>query len=236
MGIEFGGRKPTNDRVTIGTSSLSEATPSRADKPKSEIAPFNFDNCAINWRDSRYAKEEDILTKATLAEVLTGSDEFSETADVLTRLLTSDPKVRFAFQRLKSTAEIYDNNPEDTKALLRRNEALKRYVDILRERVTPEEDQFSASLGRAAEIVESPDVTPEKTDFVAKGLLLIGVAVLASVSAGALGALIVKEVVYKEVVKTAIGAFVTTTATLATERAWQKTRGGRRTGNASTER
>jgi hypothetical protein len=148
-----------------------------------------------------------------------GSGEVA--TDKLTKLLTSDPEVRFAFRALELASAKYESDPENAKALIQRDEALQRYVGILKKFVGTERNCFTESLAKATEIISS-DAAPQAKDFLTQSLLLIGAAVLASASAGAIGALLVKEVVWKEIVKSAVGAFITTMVTLKVEHGRRK--------------
>ncbi len=143
-------------------------------------------------------------------------------ADELARLLTSDTRVGFARKALEVAQAKFEDNRLNPNLEEQRNAALLRYVRIIGESIGDSPSGLSTSMYCAEEIVSSPDATQETRDFIAKGLLLIGVAVVASLGAGAIGALVVKEAVWKEVIKSAIGAFVTGVAALAAERFWRK--------------
>lgn len=214
MNLERGGsREGTSARPFMGISGQG-ASLYDDPEPQSEItAPGTVDE--IPHPENR--------SEVSSAVAVSASDQGCEVAaDKLTNLLTTNPEVKFAFAALQLAAAKYDGHPTDAEALKQRNAALRRYVGILKKLVGPDTETFNDSLASAAQIIDSSDATPGDKDFLAQSLILIGVAILASVSAGAIGALLVKEVIWKEVVKAAVGAFITTTATLGAERAWRR--------------
>ena len=149
--------------------------------------------------------------------------ETGVTAGELAKLLTTHQEAKFARLALEAAVVRYDDRPSD-QARIQRDATLGRYIGILQDSIAGSHAGLLESLGHAKSIVGAPDARPEETDFIARSLVLIGVAVLASASAGAIGALFVKEMVWKEVVKSAIGALITGTAALAAERILRKGR------------
>jgi hypothetical protein len=218
-------RKPPVDRVAPESAAEDRPDPMPTmDFLREEYANLDdVSDAVLSMADHPLVEGAGRLVSATSPDSALAPDaELDRAADDLTSLLTNNTGLRFALQRLQSAVAEYDLDRSNDEARSQRDATLRRYVGILQESLADHHTRLAEGVNRAADIVESPDATPQAMDFIGKSLLLIGVAILASMSAGAIGALIVKEMVWKEVVKSAVAAFITTTATLVAERAWRK--------------
>jgi hypothetical protein len=132
--------------------------------------------------------------------------------------LAESIELNFAIKAMQRANHVYDLNPESPQSIRAKNSADERFAQVLAKLIPSSE----SALENAAKIIRSPEATQQEKDQVGRILLLIGVAILAGVGAGAIGAIAVKELIWKEVLKAAIGALITTTSTLLAEQALRK--------------